>query len=224
MRGRALDEPLADQVFLILHDQFTGRPAVGTTALRCAVVGAQLAGLVHAGRLRFERGRVGLAHARRGEPDADADYVLAAVAAQRAEHTVAAWVGALSDHVLRTVSRRLVDAGVVARGGRGLLGRGPARYPARDLLAAARPRLHLEHKLRRPRELDDGAALVAAVLVAVGAGRSLDVDGDRAAVDAGIAAAHDRLPPDVHRLLTGLEVATAAHALPPSLRLRPSTS
>lgn len=222
MRTRTLQEPLTDQVFLVLHDTFTGRPSVGPVALRCGVVGALLADLVLAGRLRVTDGRLGLAHARREEPDPDADYVLAAVAAQPREHTVAAWVGALADHFLDTVSSRLVAAGVVARGGRGLLGRGTPRFPAVDLLASARPRVHLEHKLRRPGDLDDGAAVCAAVLVAVGAERSLDVDGDRAAVRAGIAAAHDRLPPDVHRLLTGLEVATAAHSLPPSLRLRPS--
>jgi len=34
---------LPSRVFRILHDTFTGKPTIGATPVRCAVVGAQVA-------------------------------------------------------------------------------------------------------------------------------------------------------------------------------------
>jgi hypothetical protein len=212
---------LASRVFLILHDTFTGKPTVAPASLRCALVGAQLADLVLAGRLGVERGDVVLTHARRESTDDAAAFVLEAIATQDRPHPVPTWVGALAEPLLDTVAVRVARAGIVGRGGRGLFGRGAERFPARNLLTSARPRVRLEHMLRHPRSLDRPTAAVAAVLGAVGAERSLDVDGSREVVRAGLAAARDRLPADLAELVSGVEAANAAPP-PSSLRLRPS--
>lgn len=195
---------LTSRVFLILHDAFSGRPTIGPAPLRSAVVGAQLANLVLAGRITVDGGEVVLTHARRERTDEAAEFVLEAVAAQERSHPVSMWVGALGEPLVEAVAARVVGAGIVGRGGRGLLGRGAERFPARDLLTSARPRVRLEHMLRHPRSLDRPTAAVAAVLGAVGAERSLDVDGSREVVRDGIAAARDRLPTDLAELVAGL--------------------
>lgn len=201
---------LTSRVFLILHDTFTGKPAIGAPALRCAVVGAQLADLVLAGRLTVEGGHVVLTHARRADVDDPAAYVLEAIAAVDGTHPVSTWVGTLGEPLVDMVAARVVSAGIVGRGGRGPFGRGAVRYPARNLLTSARPRVRLEHMLRHPRSLDLPTAAVAAVLAAVGAERSLDVDGTRAVVRDGLATARERLPADLAALVADLE----AHAAP----------
>lgn len=213
---------LASRVFLILHDTFTGRPTVGPAPLRCALVGAQLADLVLAGRLTVERGDVVLTHARREATDPAAALVLEAIATQDRPHPVPTLVAELAGPLLESVAAGVTGAGIVGRGGRGLFGRGAERYPARDLLTSARPRVRLEHMLRHPRSLDRPTAAVAAVLGAVGAERSLDVDGSREVVRAGIAAARDLLPADLAELVAGVAAATAGPLPPPSPGVRPS--
>lgn len=217
-------DKLATSIFLILHDPFTGKPSLGAGALKCGVTGAELAELITDRRLGMENDRIVLADAEPQGADEIATFVLQTIRSQTEAHTVPSWVAALADPLFDLVATRLVDEGVVHRAGRGLLGRGPERFPSVDLLRAAGPRVRLEHMLREPDELDPAGSVCAAVLGALGADRVLDVDGDRAAVRRAIAAVTDSLPVDLRSLLTGLEVAHASGALPPSLRLRVSDS
>lgn len=224
MRPAPLDQRdrLASRVFLVLHDPFTGRPLVGTGAVRSGVVGAQLAELLIAGRIGLDGSKIVLAHAKRQEDDEISGFVVDALASQDRDHDVPTWIATLADTVVGFVAGRLVASGVLQRGGRGLFGVGAARFPALDLLASARPHVRLAHMLRHPREMDRPGAVCAALLGAIGAQKVLDVDRDRAVVRAAVAGATDSLPDDLRGLLVGVEVACEVQSLPPSLRLRPS--
>lgn len=202
-----LADVLTSRVFLILHDPFTGRATIGAAPLRCALVGAQLADLVLAGRLAVADRRVVLTSARREATDEAAAFTIEAIAAQDRPRPVATWVEALSGPLVEMVAARVVGAGIVGRGGRGLFGRGAERFPARDLLTCARPRVRLEHMLRHPRGFDRPTAACAAVLGAVGAERVLDVDGSRTVVRDGLAAARAMLPAELGELVDGLAAA-----------------
>ncbi|WP_219418860.1 GOLPH3/VPS74 family protein [Pseudonocardia nigra] len=218
-----VQDTLAERVFLILHDPFTGKPAVRASALKRAVTGAELAELILEHRIGMENDRIVLADARVQKTDYISSFVLTSIRGQKDVHSVPVWVAALAERLFDLVAGRLTNAGIVHRtGGPGLLRRSAQRFAATDLLAAARPRLRLEHMLRTPQELDVPSAACAAVLAAVGADRVLDVDGDRAAIRQVIAAARTSLPVDLRNLVTGLEVAHASAELPPSLRLRTS--
>jgi hypothetical protein len=214
-------DKLASRVFLILHDQFSGKPLLRPTAVKIAVAGAELAELTLAHRIGMENDRIVVADARPRKLDHVSTFVIDSIRSQRDSHTVPVWLAALAERLFDLVATQLVDEGVVHRQRGGvLLGRSATRFPAADLLAASGPRVRLEHVLRTPRELDPASAAVAAVLGAVGAERVLDPDGDRGAVRNVIASATAGLTVDLRSLVMGIEVAHASGELRPTLRPR----
>jgi hypothetical protein len=224
-------DKLAARMFLILHDSFTGKPLVRASAVRIAVAGAELADLALArpGRgqlVALENDRVVLSGTRPRRLDYISSFVVDSIRSQPDAHPATVWTAALADHVFDLVVTQLLTDGVVQRQQGGLFGRSSRRFPALDLLAAAGPRVRLEHALRSdagPGEettLDEETAVLLAVLAAVGGERTLDLD--RAARRRLTAAAAEALPLDLRSLVTGIEVAHASGELPQSLRLRTS--
>jgi hypothetical protein len=145
---------LPDDFFLIAHDEFSGKLRISQDLLGCGLVGAQLADLVAARQIGIEAGRVLIADASREADDEIGAYVLETLARQTSTHSVRVWIETFADVLYELVGRRLIAAGVVRResGGRQLMRKRPDRFPAVDLLAAARPRLRVEHMLRSPEE------------------------------------------------------------------------
>ncbi len=220
-RGRPQDK-LATREFLILHDPFTGRCAVGVGALRCALVGAELAELVLNRRVALQ-GELVLPGAADRSPlpgtDGISAFVVDSIVRQPGHYPVSTWLAALGRAVTELVATQLVEAGILLRT-RTLLGK-RVRFPAANLLAAAGPRVRLEHMVRRPRDSDAATAACASLLVAIGARRVINADGDRRDTRRGLAALDMMLPHDLRSLVTAVEVAHAAGALPPALRLPP---
>ncbi|GAA2544947.1 tetratricopeptide repeat protein [Pseudonocardia hydrocarbonoxydans] len=161
---------LVTGVFTVLHDPVTGRAVAGHRAVRAALVGAQLAGLVIAGRLAVEDGRM----VATGPPDDEhrddptGDLVVAAV--DGAPHDIRYWGTALGDTVYDRTAQALVDAGVLRRDAARL--RAP-RWPAADPVRAARARLEIEQRVADPVSFDLPGAVALACLLAVGAGGEL---------------------------------------------------
>lgn len=218
-RDRPQDK-LAARLFLILHDPFTGRCAVPAAALRCVLVGAELAELVLTRRIALENELVLLGEAGTAPgTDSISAFVVDSIARQPDAHGVPTWLAALGNAVTELVAARLVDSGILVRA-RALFGRG-SRYPASNLLAAAGPRVRLEHAVRQPRDGDPATAVCAALLVAIGARRVVNADGHRRETRRGLATLEATLPTDLRGLVMSVEVAHASGSLPPSLRLRP---
>jgi hypothetical protein len=219
-------DKLASRVFLVLHDPFTGKALVRSSAVRLAVAGAELAELAlprpdRAPVIGLENDRIVLAETRPRRIDYISSFVVDSIRGQAEAHTAMVWTAALADRVFDLVATQLINDRIVLRqpGGR-VFGRSSPRFPALDLLAAAGPRVRLEHKLRSGEELDPASAVCLAVLAAVGGDRTLDVD--RAARRRLIAPITESLPLDLRSLVTGLEVAHASGELPQSVRLRTS--
>lgn len=207
-------ERLAARVFLIAHDEFTGKPRMSHDLLCCGLAGAQLADLVIAGHLTTSNGRILLTDAEVPRGDTIAGYVLTAIGEQKASHTVRTWTGHLGEALFELVGRELVDHGIVRREPvRGLLGRRPDRFPAVDLLRAAAPRIRLEHMLRTPRDLDLAGGVVAALLWALGTDAVLDPTIDRVEARRLVDEVRDGLPPDLSRLLAGIVASVSAVSL-----------
>lgn len=220
--SRRPQDKLAARIFLILHDPFSGKPAVGPTAMRCAVVGAELAELILARRIAMENELVVVGDA--GAPGSDeiSAFVVDSINRQSSSYGVPTWLAAIGDALYELVAARLVGADILVRS-RGLVGR-THRYPATNLLAAAGPRVRLEHMVRRPRERDVPGAVCAALLGAIAAGGVLEIDGSRRSMRRTLAAIAESLPVDLRSLVMSVEVAHESGSLPPSLRLRPSTA
>jgi hypothetical protein len=210
---------LAADFFLLAHDEFSGKLRISADLLGCGLAGAQLAELVVTDRIVVESGRVLVRDAQGDgvEPGDDevGAYVAETIRRQDTRHSVRAWVETLGEVLPELVARRLVAEGVVRheRGGRHLMRRRPGRYPATDLLAAARPRLRLEHLLRTPQEFDLSGAVLAVVVRALGVESLLDPDLDRGEVRELVGRLEANLPGDLRVLVEGLRGAVAAISL-----------
>ena len=142
-------------------------------------------------------------------------YVVETIRQQSSTHSVRVWVETFGEVLPELVGRQLVVEGVIRReqGGRQLMRRRPDRYPATDLLAAARPRLRLEHMLRTPQEFDLSGAVLAVLVGALGIEVILDPDLDRATARELIGQLKTHLPADLRDLIEGVETAAAAISL-----------
>jgi hypothetical protein len=210
---------LAADLFLIAHDEFSGKLRISADLLGCGLAGAQLAELVIADRVVVESGRVLVRDASgdggAGPGDEVGDSVVETIRGQDGGHSVRAWVETLGEVLPELVAGRLVAEGVVRRehGGRQLMRRRPDRYPATDLLAAARPRLRLEHMLRTPQEFDLSGAVLAVTVRALGVESVLDPDLDRGGVRELVGRLEANLPGDLRALVEGVRGAVAAVSL-----------
>jgi Golgi phosphoprotein 3 (GPP34) len=215
---RAQDK-LAARLFLILHDPFNGRCAVSPMALRCALVGAELAELVLNRRVTMVDELVVLGETHAPGTDALSAFVVGVIARQPESYGVPTWLAALGDAVVELVTARLMESEILTRSKPGMRRR--FRYPALNLLAAAGPHVRLEHMVHHPADCDVAGATCAALVDAVGAGRLLQGGGGRKELRRGLATITAQLPADLRSLVTSVEVAHASGSLPPSLRLRP---
>jgi Golgi phosphoprotein 3 GPP34 len=215
---RAQDK-LAARLFLILHDPFSGRCAVSPMALRCALVGAELAELLLNRRVFMVNELIVPGEASAPGTDALSAFVMGAINRQPERYPVPVWLAAIGDAVAELVAARLVEVGILVRT-RSLVRR-RGRFPAINLLAAAGPRVRLEHMVHMPEESDIASATCAALVDAVGAGRVLQGEAPRRDLRRGLTALGALLSPDLRSLVMSVEVAHASGALPPSLRLRP---
>jgi Golgi phosphoprotein 3 (GPP34) len=206
---------LAADFFLIAHDEFSGKLRISPDLLCCGLVGGQLADLIVANRLAVEGGRVLVTDDRSEARDEVGDYVVESISRQTSTHSVRVWVETLQEVLYELIGRRLINDGVVRReqGGRQLMRRRPDRFPATDLLAAARPRLRLEHMLRTPQEFDLPGAILAVLVGAVGVETVLDPEIDRTAARELTTRLEENFPADLRALIEGVRAAAVAVSL-----------
>jgi hypothetical protein len=200
---------LSCQLFLLLHDPFTGKREVSQELLECGVSGAELADLVIGRRLAVIDDHVVVADPVQAAPtDRVGDYVLGCVADQEKTYTVRTWVGSLGEAVTDLVVRELVDEGVVRheRGSLGLRGRKPDRFPAMDLLRASSSRNRVRHMITHPAEFDLAGATVASIVGALGAERVFEVHDTRDVLKE----LNTYLPSALQAVVAGLAAAVAA--------------
>ena len=138
---RAQDK-LAARLFLILHDPFSGRCAVSPMALRCALVGAELAELILNRRVAMANDLIVPGEASAPGTDALSAFVGGAITRQPEPYPVPVWLAAIGDAVAELVAARLMEVGILVRT-RSLIRR-RGRFPAINLLAAAGPSVRLE--------------------------------------------------------------------------------
>src|SRR5262249_34739166 len=106
--------PLADELFLVGHDEYSGKPIVNSVILDSGLAGAVIGELLLGGRLVINESRVQVYDPRPyGESVSDA--ALAEILRQQENHPVRAWVEYLRDDVREMVGRRLVGSRMVER-------------------------------------------------------------------------------------------------------------
>ncbi|MEV1289805.1 GPP34 family phosphoprotein [Micromonospora sp. NPDC049679] len=205
---------LADELFLIGHDAYTGRTAVQSDVFDTGLAGAVLAELLLDRRISCADGRVGVADPRAwGEPVSDA--ALLELRRRGPGYVMRAWVEHLRPTARDSVGRRLADVGVVRREEvRGLLARRTrVRYPGVDPTTCTLPQVRLKYLLERPGSIHPYMATLAALVLATGLDHQLAVTMSRQQVRAQLAEITDRLPAELRALIGGVRTAVAAIAL-----------
>lgn len=208
-------DKLAESMFLLLHDSFSGRPEVAPELLKCALVAAELAELIMTRRVGIDNDKIVVIDSLGSGTDEMSAFVVESIQSQPRAHGVRSWVEVLGDVLYEQVARGLVEGEIVSReqGSRRLMRRSPDRFPSVDLLRASAPRVRLEHMLRAPGDLDLQGSALAAILGALDVVQGFDVGIDRAALRATITELTQQLPSDLRGLVAGVEACAAAISL-----------
>jgi hypothetical protein len=101
---------LADDLYLMAHDDVTGRAFLHPRALGLGLAGGLLAELLLAGRLRLWQGRV-IADDAAGPADTLGQRVLGLVVTERDRHPVRDWLAFVARTAAKDVAARLEHAG-----------------------------------------------------------------------------------------------------------------
>jgi hypothetical protein len=204
--------PLADEVFLVGHDENSGKAHISDAALDTVLAGAVIGELLFAGQLALTEETVVIPYGDAPTGDLARDTAMLEINKQADRYPVRAWVEHLRGDIRPMVASRLIRVGLVERvEARGML-KTSIRYPFRDRIAAAAPIARLRYMLDHPSNLDDHSAALAALVLAgslefvFGGASSREV---RQALVNLAQAAH----PQIRLLTAGIESAVAALAM-----------
>ena len=201
-------ERLADDLFLIGHDDFSGKAVTSANPLDTALAGGVLAELALDGRIGIDRGDVYVAD-RRAWQESVTDLAVNEIIRRGDGHPARLWLEFMRPHVREHIGERLVGAGTVRREtGRGLSLRTSVRWPGVDPNRVARPRVRLAALLERyDQPLDARTATLAGLVQAAGMTRVMSLS-DRSAIDR-IGASRRTLPPVLADLLAAVDAVVA---------------
>jgi hypothetical protein len=200
--------PLADELFLVGHDQYSGKPQISDGVLDTALAGAVLGELVLAGRLTVGNDTTVVVRDQRPHSERVSDAALAEILKQREQHPVRAWVEYLRDHARTMVAPRLIQAGLVERIQARAMLRQTVRYRAIDALRAAAPQARIRYVFDHPDNLDEQTAVLGGLVVASGLDFVLGGGSGRETRDA-LLAGQRLLRTDLQSLIIGVESAIA---------------
>jgi hypothetical protein len=206
-------ERLADELFLIAHDDYSGKPLAAAILVDAALAGALLGELLFDGRITLARSHVYVSDERAWREPVT-DRVLGEMVRRGDGHPARSWLEFLAPRVRDHVGDRLVSAGAVRRiTARGLNLRTTVRWPGLDPNRVARPRVRLNAVLERSvQPLDPRTATLAGLVHAAGLVRTL-LPTNRAIVADRIAAGRRLLPAELAELLNAVDAAVATTAL-----------
>jgi len=201
--------PLADEVFLIGHDENSGKAHISDGALDTVLAGAVLGELLYAGRLSLSDETLVVADSDARTGDSARDAALVEIHKQVERYPVRAWLEHLRTDIRPMIAERLIRVGLIERVEARVMLKTSIRYPFLDRIAAAAPLARLRYMLDHPHNLDEHSAALAALVVA---GSLEFVFGGASAreVRQGLANLAGQCHPQVRLLVAGLESAVAA--------------
>lgn len=204
--------PLADEFFLINHNDLTGKPVIRRDLLNLGLVVALLAELIMDGRVGMREGRATVLD-ETGHGDNATDFIIASLAAQWSTYPVRTWTDNLDDTAYELVARRLVERGTVRRvRTRQLLG------SRKDIFLTAKreavqPLLLMEAMIKNPEDADVQGALLLTMVATAGAEHVLASLPDRDRVRAAVTELSASLSAELTELIAGFEEAITARLL-----------
>lgn len=165
-RGSGPDGPvlLADEFFLIAHDDQTGRPRLHQSAITHGLAAALLGELAAAGRISFDRGHIYVLD-RRPPADALQHLILDRLVGEPQHAATRTWLSYLAATAHEEVARRLWQAGKVEPQQQRKFFRTVAVHVPTDMNVAAWSWARLSTKLRQYEDLDAFDLALAGICV-----------------------------------------------------------
>ena len=204
--------PLADELFLIGHDPYTGKARVGDSVLGTGLAGAILGELALENRIVVDEDTQVIVNDRRPSGDRVTDTALTEMLRQGVVHPVRAWVEYLRDSARELIAPRLLNSGLLEQAGsRGML-KQVVRYPARDRMNALTPEVRLRYMMNHPADLDEQRALLGCLVRAAGLDFVLG-GGSGREIREGLEQMSLFLKPNLRGLIVGVDAAIAQLAL-----------
>jgi hypothetical protein len=208
------DLGLADELFMVGHNEYTGKTVINQEMLDAGLAGAALCELILQRRVNVVAGKVAVDDPRPwGDPVTD--VVLREIHSRGNEFVPRAWIEHLRGNVGEVVAQRVVGLGMARRDEQrsGLSRKVTVRYPAVNALTATRPLVRLSYYLQRPAQIDAQTATLAALVKATGLEQRIMLEWTRQEVTDSIAAIVVRLPAPLREVILGVEGAVAAMAV-----------
>jgi hypothetical protein len=204
---------LGDELFLIGHDEYSGKPAVSVEVLETGLAGALIGELMFARRVVLANNVLAVIDPRSWREPVS-DWALGEMIRKGDRYPVRAWVEYLRGQLRDAIGRRLEARGVVRREEvrAALTRRVTLRFPGANPILAARPRVRLGYMLGQSTPLDHMTALLAALVRAIGMDRTFVELYGQSARDQ-LTAAILTLPPSLSKVVSGVDAAVAAIAL-----------
>ncbi|GAA1419550.1 GPP34 family phosphoprotein [Catellatospora coxensis] len=158
---------LADELFMMGHDEYSGKSRLNHDVLSVGLAAAALGELMIDETITVDGGRLtGWTAKQNGDPVTD--QIVAQLQQVGPGHRVHQWVEHLRGDIKELVAYRLVGHGVVRREtSRTFTGRVQVRFPATDPTEATRSMVRLGFLLTRPGDFDPQSALLACIATAV---------------------------------------------------------
>lgn len=204
--------PLADEVFLVGHDENSGKAHISDAALDTALAGAVLGELLFAGRIALSEETLVMAYGDAATGDMARDAAVLEIQKQAEHYPVRAWVEHLRTDIRPMVAARLIRLGLVERvESRGML-KTTVRYPFRNRIAAASPIARLRYMLDHPVNLDEHSAALAGLILAGGLEFVFGGASPRE-VKMGLTRMAETSHPQVRLLVAGIQSAVAGLAM-----------
>ncbi len=201
---------VADDLYLLAHDDRTGKPLLPPRPLGTGLAGALLTELMLA-RCIGLRSDAAVVIGQDVPRTAVAGHVLLKlIADEPSPLPVRTWLGFLSQTAARDVALRLEQAGYLARIRSRVPGRPGRMVPVNPDWAFA-PMLRVRSALDQGREVTPHAAALTGLAVACGLGFRLDQYQTRAGRSTGDAVAY--LPPDLRQLIIQTQITVSAAVL-----------
>jgi hypothetical protein len=163
---------VGDDLYLLAHNDVTGKPYIQPRPLGLGLAGALLAELVLAGALSIQDDEITMSDGRRPSADELACDVLGSLAREPEAHPVHDWLAYLARTAPAEVARRLAAAGYLAQAARWLPWR-PDRWVPVDRDSAFAPLLRVRAVLDPARPLTAEVAALTGLANACGLGYRL---------------------------------------------------
>lgn len=168
---------LADELFLIMHDDGSGRPRIHPRLAGLGLAAALLSELVLFGSVAVSSGQVAVLD-RRPPADGLAHTVLDQLVGEPQHRTVRIWLDFLGQTAVDAVAQRMMRSGWIVRAESRRLWRTAVAYRATDINAAAWPEARLRGLViqRSPMTVTD--VMLLALIAAIGLTREFLADTD----------------------------------------------